>query len=127
MTDTATPASDKPLRDITTAVYALQAAGFLVGVTFIAAVIINYIKLPDVAGTVYESHFRWQIRTFWWGLGWTVLGALTFVIRRRHAHPRSQRDLGDVPRHQGLARPARKQADGRLRQCTVPTSAGVMG
>jgi uncharacterized membrane protein len=80
MTDPAIPAPDKPLRDITTAVYALQAVGFLVGITFIAAVIINYIKLPDVTGTVYQSHFRWQIRTFWWGLAWTVLGALTFVF-----------------------------------------------
>jgi uncharacterized membrane protein len=57
----------KALKDITTAVYALQAVGFLVGVTFIAGVIINYIKLPDVTGTLYESHFRWQMRTFWWG------------------------------------------------------------
>lgn len=67
----------KALRDITTAVYALQAAGFLVAVTFIAGVIINYIKLTDVGGTLYESHFRWQIRTFWWGLLWTVVGAAT--------------------------------------------------
>ena len=67
----------KALKDITTAVYALQAAGFLIGVTFIAAVIINTIKLPDVAGTLYESHFRWQIRTFWFGLLWCVVGALT--------------------------------------------------
>lgn len=67
----------KALKDITTAVYALQAAGFLVAVTFIAGVIINYIKLTDVAGTLYESHFRWQIRTFWWGLLWTVVGAAT--------------------------------------------------
>ena len=42
----------KALKDITTAVYALQAVGFLIGVTFIAAVIINYIKLTDVTGTL---------------------------------------------------------------------------
>jgi uncharacterized membrane protein len=75
------PASDalrlKALKDITTAVYALQAVGFLIGVTFIAGVIINYIKLPDVCGTLYESHFRWQIRTFWWALLWFVVGGLT--------------------------------------------------
>ncbi|HEY7761152.1 MAG TPA: hypothetical protein VIA64_17195, partial [Burkholderiales bacterium] len=39
-----------------------------------------YIKLPDVAGTLYESHFRWQIRTFWWGLLWSVVGGLTTWI-----------------------------------------------
>jgi uncharacterized membrane protein len=70
----------KALKDITTAVYALQAAGFLVGVTFIAAVIINYIKLPEIAGTLYESHFRWQIRTFWWGLLWSVVGGATIWL-----------------------------------------------
>lgn len=70
----------KALRDITTAVYALQAVGFLIGLTFIAAVIINYIKLPDVVGTLYESHFRWQIRTFWFGLLWCVVGGLTVWV-----------------------------------------------
>ena len=80
MTATADAQRLKALKDITTAVYALQAAGFIIGITFIAAVILNYIKLPDVAGTLYESHFRWQIRTFWWGLLWSVIGGLTTWI-----------------------------------------------
>jgi uncharacterized membrane protein len=80
MTDTADAQRLKALKDITTAVYALQAAGFVVGVTFIAAVILNYIKLSDVAGTPYESHFRWQLRTFWWGLLWSLVGGLTAWI-----------------------------------------------
>ena len=80
MTDPADAQRMKALKDITTAVYALQAAGFIIGITFIAAVILNYIKLPDVAGTLYESHFRWQIRTFWWGLLWSALGGLTAWI-----------------------------------------------
>jgi uncharacterized membrane protein len=34
-----------------------------------------------MAGTVLESHFRWQMRTFWFGLLWAVLGViLAFVI-----------------------------------------------
>ncbi len=80
MTDTNDALRMKALRDLATAVYALQAVGFLVGVTFIAAVVINYIKLDDVAGTPYESHFRWQIRTFWWGLLWSVVGWITVWI-----------------------------------------------
>jgi uncharacterized membrane protein len=43
-------------------------------------VIINYIKREDARGTVYESHFDWQIRTFWWGLLWAVLGVLLAVV-----------------------------------------------
>ena len=62
-------------------VYALQALGFINGITWIVAVIIDYVKLDEVKGTLLESHFRWQIRTFWWGLLWGALGAvLAFVL-----------------------------------------------
>jgi len=39
----------------------------------------NYIKRSDANGTWLESHFRWQIRTFWFGVLWAGLCAL-FVI-----------------------------------------------
>ena len=62
-------------------VYALQAIPFFVGITFIAAVVINYTKKENVPGTWLEPHFRWQIRTFWHGLLWGVIGLiLTWVI-----------------------------------------------
>lgn len=64
------------LRTITTVVYALQALSFAFGVTALVGLIINYVKRDDVAGTLYESHFNWQIRTFWWGLLWGVLGSI---------------------------------------------------
>ncbi len=63
------------LKDITTLVYLLQAIAF-VGFTPIIAVIINYFKKSEVKGSILESHFRWQIRTFWWGLLWFALAAL---------------------------------------------------
>jgi uncharacterized membrane protein len=46
---------------------------FLIGWPSILAVILNYVKRSDVRGTWLESHFRWQIRTFWWGLLWVCL------------------------------------------------------
>jgi len=62
-------------------VYALQAASFLLGITFLAAVIVNYVKREEIAGTWLESHFIWQIRTFWWSVLWGVLGlVLTLVL-----------------------------------------------
>jgi uncharacterized membrane protein len=67
-------------KQITTIVYALYAASFLVGVTAIAAIFINYLKKDAVAGTFSESHFRWQIRTFWFALLWSVLGAVTLIV-----------------------------------------------
>jgi len=66
------------LKTITMVVYALQALSFLWGVTAIVGIIINYVKREDAAGTVYQSHFDWQIRTFWWGLLWGIVGLLTF-------------------------------------------------
>lgn len=62
------------LRQITLVVYILQALSFFMGITAIVGVVINYVKKEDAAGTLYESHFDWQIRTFWWGLVWSVLG-----------------------------------------------------
>ncbi len=70
----------KSARQITLVVYILQAASFFVGLTFIAAVIINYIKKEDVSGTWLESHFRWQIRTFWFSLLWGAIGLITIFV-----------------------------------------------
>ena len=67
-------------KKVTMAVYALQAASFVFGVTLIAAVILNYIKKEDVQGTWLASHFRWQIRTFWFGLLWGVIGGITLLL-----------------------------------------------
>jgi len=68
------------LKTLTMVVYALYAATFISGITSIIAIVINYVKKDEVAGTWLESHFRWQIRTFWYGLLWTILGALTWII-----------------------------------------------
>jgi uncharacterized membrane protein len=65
------------LKTITTVVYALQALSFLWGVTAIVGIVLSYVKRDDARGTIYESHFEWQIRTFWWGLLWSVIGVIT--------------------------------------------------
>ena len=67
------------LKNITMVVYLLQALSFLWGITAIVGVIVNYVKRDDARGTVYESHFDWQIRTFWWGLLWGVVGMLLIL------------------------------------------------
>ena len=68
------------LKRLTAIVYALQIAGYFVGVTFIAGVIVNYVKRKDVEGTWLESHFRWQIRTFWFGLLWCGVGFALLIV-----------------------------------------------
>src|SRR4029078_7334705 len=52
---------------------------FLIGWPSIVAVILNYVKRADVRGTWLDSHFRWQIRTFWFGALWVCLCGL-FVV-----------------------------------------------
>jgi uncharacterized membrane protein len=52
---------------------------FLIGWPSIIAVILNYVKRSEVRGTWLESHFRWQIRTFWYGLLWVSL-CIIFVV-----------------------------------------------
>lgn len=61
-------------------VYALQVLALINGITAIVGVVMNYVKLDEVKGTWLESHFRWQIRTFWFGLLWAVIGAITVVF-----------------------------------------------
>ena len=54
---------------------------FLFGWPSIIAVMINYIKRDQVRNTWLESHFRWQIRTFWYALLWSlVIGFLSLVL-----------------------------------------------
>jgi uncharacterized membrane protein len=71
---------EKQLKTVATLVYALQAAGFFVGITWIAAVIVDYVKKDDAAGTWLESHYRWQLRTFWWGLLWGLIGGILVIV-----------------------------------------------
>jgi uncharacterized membrane protein len=76
-------------------VYALHTLAIIVGVAgaativgsfvgsvpSIIAVILNYVKRGDARGTWVESHYRWQIRTFWFALLWFIIGwVLIFTI-----------------------------------------------
>ena len=75
-------------------VYALHALGlalgafgaatvlgsFLFGWPSIIAVILNYVKRSEARGTWLESHFDWQIRTFWWALLWALIVAAISAV-----------------------------------------------
>ncbi len=79
ITATATSA-DADAKSTATLVYVLQAASLLLGITYLVAVIINYVKRSEVKGTLAESHFHWQIRTFWFSLLWLLIGIATAVF-----------------------------------------------
>ena len=78
--DTPHDPKTESLKTLTTVIYALYALSLFIGVTAIVAIVLNYIKREEAQGTWLESHFTWQIRTFWWGVVWMVLGALTWII-----------------------------------------------
>ena len=78
---------DEGLITYTHAIYALHSLAVLIGITTaasivgsfvcgipsIVAVIMNYARVAATRGTFLESHFRWQIRTFWFALLWALL------------------------------------------------------
>ena len=87
------PHVDEALVTYTHVIYALHALAVLIGLsTFhtivgsfvgglpsIVAVIMNYARRSATRGTYLESHFRWQIRTFWYALLWALVCGLTMV------------------------------------------------
>lgn len=70
-----------PNRSLTLVLYILYiVAIFSAGLLAVIALIINYIKRSSVKGTIFESHFTWQIRTFWWYLIWNVIAFVPFIF-----------------------------------------------
>jgi len=67
-------------RTLTNVIYALYAVSLVNGLTFFVAVVLNYIKRDDVMGSFLESHFRWQIRTFWFTCLWSAVGIITIPL-----------------------------------------------
>jgi len=57
----------------------LVVTAFLTGWPSIIAVILNYAKRAEVRGTWLDSHFGWQIRTFWFALVWLLAGGVAFL------------------------------------------------
>src|SRR5262245_34898929 len=45
----------------------------------IVAVILNYVKRGEARGTWIDSHYRWQIRTFWFTLLWALIGWVLII------------------------------------------------
>jgi uncharacterized membrane protein len=88
----AAAAVDESLRSYTHVMYALHSLAVLIGVTTfhtivgsfvgslpsIVAVVMNYVRRSAARGTFLESHFRWQLRTFWFAVLWACLAWVAF-------------------------------------------------
>lgn len=81
----AEPAADKlpsiqeNARKTALVVYALYVGSFIVGITLLAGVIVAYIYRNDANGWL-ASHYRFQIRTFWMFVLFSVIGGLTVIL-----------------------------------------------
>ena len=62
-----------------TLIYILYGIGFATAVTALVGMILAYLKLED-ADAVTASHFRYQLRTFWYGLIMVAVGSSLAVI-----------------------------------------------
>jgi uncharacterized membrane protein len=71
----------QPLKTLTAVIYGLYGLSFILGgLPSLVAIIMNYVKRDEVAGTWLESHFLWQIRTFWYSLLWGVIGGVLLLV-----------------------------------------------
>ncbi|MBU6259699.1 MAG: hypothetical protein KGL18_14285 [Burkholderiales bacterium] len=62
------------LRTLTHVLYGLHLLSwFSAGIFSVIAMIINYVKRPDLPNDFYRSHYRWQARSFWFTLLWLLL------------------------------------------------------
>jgi uncharacterized membrane protein len=66
-------------KQLALAVYILYLASFFVGITMVIGVVIAYVKING-ADPLLRSHYQFQIRTFWIGLLYVVVGALLSLI-----------------------------------------------
>lgn len=65
--------------NLTILVYLLQALHPLFGITAVIGMLVNHTQIQHVQGSVYHSHFKWQIVTFWLGLIAYVLGFYSWL------------------------------------------------
>ena len=58
---------------------AFVVTAFLTGWPSIIAVVLNYVYRDDTFGTYLDSHFSWQIRTFWFAALWYIIAIALFI------------------------------------------------
>ena len=73
--------SESTLRGLTHLMYGLHTLSwFSAGIFSVIAMVLNYVKKPDLPNDFYRSHFRWQSRSFWFTLLWLTLSSPLFLL-----------------------------------------------
>jgi uncharacterized membrane protein len=82
MTEFALPETDeKKLRDLALLVYAMQAVGLVLWPAWIAGAVIDHVKVGAARNTWVETHFNWQLRTFWVWLAGMIVGFVLLLVK----------------------------------------------
>ena len=71
---------EQQLKQFNLITYGLYFASYVVGITWLVAIIMNYVKREEVRGTWLESHVEWQIKTFWISILGYVIGFITMFF-----------------------------------------------
>jgi len=65
---------EEGLRQLTLVIYLLYGLSLFTAMPALIALLLNYLRLSESRGTIYHSHLRWMLRSFWWGTVWAALG-----------------------------------------------------
>lgn len=72
---------DEQHRTMVLVAYLLGAIGmFTAFIPILIALVICYLKRNEAVGTIYESHYRWLISTFWIGIVWFCIAVVLFIV-----------------------------------------------
>lgn len=61
-------------------VYVLYLASVVIGITLLVGLIMAYMNRGQVIGSWVESHYTYQIRTFWIGLLYSVISVVLMLV-----------------------------------------------
>lgn len=76
----AAPAQAVSTQNMAMIVYVLYLVSYVVGLTALVGIILAHVNAGSEKDPVVKSHYSYQIRTFWWGLLWLVIGSITIFI-----------------------------------------------
>lgn len=79
MSEIVYPHTDQPRTTTAKIIYVLYLAGIFIGLTAVIGVIMAYINRPEAPAWL-ASHYRFQIRTFWIGLLYLLLGSILITV-----------------------------------------------
>jgi uncharacterized membrane protein len=86
MTDTPPPPAQRqtdrwlePGQTNALVIYILYLAGLVIGISGLVGLVIAYINRGKAGGFV-ETHYTWQIRTFWIGLLYALVSAVLMLL-----------------------------------------------